>query len=71
MKNTQMTGHELFEFYTSQGGAYSQTLFTAHLHIGDTLFSMLEDAEKQGKKIVIKEDMPGVDDSPVSIILKY
>ena len=54
---TRWTGSELFEFYTSglEYSEYAQDLLTAESIIGDTLFSMLEKAEKEGKKIVLEE----------------
>lgn len=67
---SKLSGQQLFEYYTSQGGDYSQILFQSHIQIGNNLFSMLEIAEKEGKKIVIKEGFQDVDDSPISIYIK-
>lgn len=66
----KFSGQQLFDFYTSKGGDYSQVLFQAHLQIGDELFKMLEQAEKEGKKIVIKEDVQDVDDPPITIVIE-
>lgn len=61
------SGKELFEFYTSEEGEYKNTLLQAYVQIGDDIYSMLEKAEKQGKKIALVEQKKGVDDPPLSI----
>lgn len=61
------TGEQLFDYYTSIDGEYKQTLFTAHLTIGDRLFKLLEKAEKKGGKIVLVEKMNNVCDPPISV----
>lgn len=65
-----LSGSELFDFYTSEFTDYRQTLFQAHLQIGDTLFAMLEECEKTGKKIAIIEVSKGVIDPPMSVVMK-
>lgn len=65
-----LSGSELFDYYTSEFTDYRQTLFLAHLQIGDKLFEMLEECEKTGKKIAIKEDPKGVIDPPVHVFMK-
>ena len=70
MSKASLTGEELFEFYTSQEGEYRQTLFTAHMQIGDELFKLLEQAEMEGKKIVLQDEMNDTDDAPFSVILE-
>lgn len=64
------TGQDIFSYYMSIDGEYKQTLLTAHIQIGDKLFKLLEEAEKQGKKIVIKEDDTGADDAPFSVVIE-
>lgn len=64
---SDFSGQELFEYYTSKGGEYAQTLNQAFVEIREELFEMLEQAEKQGKKIIITEDIDDVMDSPVTI----
>lgn len=61
------TGKELFEFYTTQDPAYRKILNQAFLEIGDELYLMLEKAEREGKKIVLIEQIKGVDDPPLSV----
>lgn len=67
---SKMSGTDLFEYYTSQSGEYKETLFQAHLEIGDKLFPMLEECEKTGKKITLKEDIKDALDTPISVIMK-
>lgn len=61
-----MKGQDLFEFYTSQDGPYSQVLFTAYREIGDDLFPMLEEAEEKGAKIILTHE-DGIDDAPITV----
>lgn len=63
-------GSALFEYYTSQPGEYKGTLFEAFMLIGDKLYTMLEKAEAEGKKIVIMEDIEGVMDPPSTVVVK-
>jgi hypothetical protein len=65
-----LTGEQLFDYYTGIDGEYKSVLFQAHVEIGDALFPMLEQAEKEGKKIVITEDMPEAYDSPTTISIE-
>lgn len=67
---SKLTGEELFGYYTSQGNKYRQVLFQVYLQIGDKLFKMLEKAEKEGKKIVIKESLQDVDDLPITTYIE-
>lgn len=64
---TKLTGSELFEYYTSKTDEYASTLFTAYDQIRSELFVLLEQAQKEGKRITIKEDIQGVNDSPLTI----
>jgi len=66
---SKLNGKQLFDFYTSQNNDYKSILFQAHIEIGDGLFEMLEDAEKQGKKIAIKENRSNVDDPPITVFI--
>lgn len=61
---------DLFLYYTEEGGEYSQTLFQAQLEIGDDIYPMLEQAEKEDKKIVIVETMDDVEDPPIEVQIK-
>jgi hypothetical protein len=65
-----LSGEELFDYYTSQGGEYSQTLMLAFNEIGEKLYSMLEKAEKEGKKIYVIEEIDDALDSPLIIEIK-
>lgn len=67
---SQLTGEQLFDYYTGIEGEYKQTLFQAYTEIGNELFELLEKAEKEGKKVVIKEDIPDVNDSPVTVTIE-
>lgn len=72
MKNPklELSGFELFEIYTSERNEYSQSLFTAHSIIGDELFIMLEQAEKQQKRVVIKTVLDDVDDPVMEVVIE-
>lgn len=65
-----LSGMDLFLYYTEEGGEYSQTLFQAQLEIGDDIYPMLEQAEKEDKKIVIVETMDDVEDPPIEVQIK-
>ena len=67
---TKLSGEELFDYYTSQDSDYKAVLFQAHLEIGDKLFKMLEEAEKNGKKIAIKESMKDLNDPPITVYIE-
>jgi len=73
MDNTEMTGAELFELYTSTNNSYGQILNIAFLQIGFDLYPMLEEAESTGKKIELK-DIEGYNrnfgDKPFKVVLK-
>lgn len=70
-----MNGRDLFTYYTMVYGdhEYENTLFSAHLEIGDALFPMLERCEKEGKRIHLKYDeelqSAGVSDCPFEVII--
>jgi hypothetical protein len=67
---SKLSGEDLFDYYTSQNNDYKGVLFQAHIEIGDELFKMLEQAEKQGKKIAIKETLNDVDDPPITVYIE-
>lgn len=50
-----MTGFEIYDREIEKGGDYAQALRTMFLNIGEKLFPLLEDAEKEGKKLEIDE----------------
>ena len=59
-----MTGEQLYNYHNafrdfsgSERDEYAQNLQTALMLFGDKVFSMLEKAEVQGKKIELVEDM--------------
>jgi len=51
-----MTGIQLFEKYTKQGGEYAQLLGTLLGNLGDHLMPLLEKAEKTGKKLGVSAE---------------
>lgn len=65
-----MTGEQLFEIKTSEWGEYAQDLMTAHSLIGDKLYPMLEECERTGKKIVLREKNPDVDDPQMDVLMR-
>lgn len=67
---SKLSGEELFDYYTSKGGDYSQILFLAHLEISDRLFDKLKEAEKLGRKIAIKESISDIDDPPINVYIE-
>lgn len=67
---SKLSGHDLFEYYTSQRDNYAQILFQLHLQISDEIFKMLEEAEKESKKIAIKDSLQGVNDPPITIVIE-
>lgn len=62
-----LSGKELFEYYTSLDNEYIGTLFQAFQEIGEELYPMLEKCEKEGKSIVINEDIEEAFDSPITV----
>lgn len=64
---SKLTGRDLFEYYTSEGGEYASVLNQAFAEIDRDLFIMLVQCERTGKRITITEDMPRVIDSPITI----
>ena len=69
-KLTELTGLQLFEYYTSQSNEYSNTLHMARLELGEAIFPMLEQCEREAKRIVITEDLQDVLDSPITITIE-
>jgi hypothetical protein len=72
-----MKGEDLFRYYTLSDAAdrdYGQTLQAAHVEIGDTLFPMLEQCEREGRRIRLKYDDPlweaGVLDCPFKVVME-
>lgn len=70
-----MTGKELFDYYTtfrdysgSDADEYAQTLETAFMLFRDDVFSMLEKAEAEDKKIGLIEDL-SVEGAPTGMEL--
>ena len=64
-----MDGFELFTHYTSKRDytgspedSYAQTLETLFVHLRDDLFPLLEKAELENKKLLIKETVSGPHD---------
>jgi hypothetical protein len=66
-----MTGRQLFELQTSVWGDYSQVLMTAYSLIGNKLYPMLEEGDRTGKRIVVREITgdPGINDPPLKVFL--
>jgi len=64
---SKWSGIELFEFFSTQDPKYGKILNQAYLEIGDDIYTLLERAEKEGKKIVLVEQRKGVDDPPLSV----
>lgn len=52
-RNVVMTGKELFEKYVAPHDEYSRTLLTACSIEGENVYSLLEEAEQEGKKLVL------------------
>ena|GEM_PF-2660970 len=50
------TGQELYQLYTAKHDEYAQDLRTIFLNIGDKIFPLLEQTEKDHKRLKI--DMP-------------
>lgn len=67
MMKANWTGVELLEFYSKQDPEYCKILNQAYLEIGDKIYTLLEQAEKEGKKIVLVEQKMVVDDPPLSV----
>ena len=66
---SKMTVSELFFFYLDQPDKYKDILYMAHLEIGDKLFPMLEECERTGKVIRLKEEMKNVIDPPMTVLM--
>lgn len=67
---SKFTGELLFEYYTSKQDDYAQTLGTAFMEVGDKLYGMLEQAQKTGKRITLKEDLQDVNDPPITVTIE-
>lgn len=65
-----LPGAEIFGIYTAQRNEYSQTLFTAYSLIGDDLFPMLEQAEKEQKKIALDAYRDDMDDPVIGVVIQ-
>lgn len=65
-----MKGIDLFEKILSEGGEYAQTVQTAFSVIGNDLFTMLEKADREGKKIEISESENDTTDPEIKVFLK-
>lgn len=50
-KNKNMSGKQIFESYIKKRTEYSSLLMTLFINIGEALYSLLEQAEKDGKKL--------------------
>lgn len=56
-----MTGQQIFEQKTvrdytgSEADEYAQLLMSIFMHIGNDLYPLLEKAEKEGKKVDLKD----------------
>lgn len=72
---SHMKGSDLFRYYTMTGTdhEYGSTLRTAHLQVGDSLFSMLEQCEREGKRIRLEYDKTlleaGAMDCPFAVVI--
>lgn len=70
-----MSGRDLFDHYAFDGEdlEYRETLLAAYMELSDNLFPMLEQCEREGKRIVLKHDADlqaaGVLDCPFDIIM--
>ncbi len=53
-----MTGQEIFDQAIKKRDEYSSVLMVAYEAIGENLFPMLEQAESEGKKIVLLPSIP-------------
>jgi hypothetical protein len=67
---TKIKGVDLFEIYASQGDEYAQTIMTAYATIGDDLFTLLERAEREQKKIALNTVIDDVDDPVFEVVIK-
>lgn len=64
-----MTGKKIFDNYQKNWGEYAQTLMTAIMIVADDdkFFTMLEKAEREGKKISIVELPEGILGEPSEV----
>ncbi len=66
---TTQQNFNLLEKYLSKGDKYAQTIMTIHGSIGDDIFPLLKRAEKEGKKLDIKESSQLHDEYVLSDII--
>lgn len=68
-----MNGKQLFKKYTDSDNEYAQTLLTIYRNIGEDIYQLLENAEKEDKELAINDSaLPQVWDefSVEDVILK-
>ena len=59
-----MKGKDLFSKYINLRDDYARDLMTIFLNIGESIYPLLEKAEREGKKLSINEaDLPDMWDS--------
>ena len=51
-----MNGKKLFLRYIEMRDDYARELMTIYLNIGEKIYSLLEKAEREGKRLAINED---------------
>jgi len=64
-----MTGSELLTKYISKGDDYSRLLGTIMYNIGKDIQPLLEQAEKEGKRLAIKQESTHKDEITVNDIV--
>lgn len=72
-----MTGEELFTYYTSkrdysgsEADEYAQLLLTLYLQEKESLYSLLEKAENQNKRLSVKDSTDVFSDEELTIIFE-
>lgn len=72
---SRMSGDALFEHYAFDGEdqEYRNTVLSAYMELNDALFPMLEQCEREGKRIVLRYDAAlqdaGVLDCPFEVTI--
>ena len=66
---SKWTGEQLFDYYFNLGGDYEQTLSTARMTIGDGLFPLLEQCERENKIIDLVDGDSGNVDPEINVVL--